>query len=620
MKLGHLLFPILFFAILISGAVWVMRTVEEVSRTTVSPTVYLDANGRDLNVTAEMVGSTREKAHQAFGRFGDLLVVNEILSVEEQENLQQILQLGEAHWGEENWAPAFYSFERVLNELNPLIDEGLGQERATEMEARYTEFSQSLSSEIILVESTYLQAIEMANEGYNALISKDWIVAIQTFAKALDTLNLVKAQSSEILNNKFNEAYDQFEQGNLDKASALFNDVLTAIPDSEDAMAGLQLIETERSRETELLESELVLEPDEELAVSVPEETDTNMELTNYPLIVEADRHYERRELKESLKLYFEVRAKAPGLPGLDERIFRARKALRNEEVTRLMDRAAILADLGQWDTAVKTYRHILNVDPVHREARIGWEEALIQLVGKKQVEQYRALLKHHLEAREFIHARSVMIEAQNVLQNRKDFDEHFLTLSTQLESQLKPLEVTVESDGETWVCIPGKLAPEQFKEKRITIFPGNLNLIGWRKGFESSRVSLAFNLEDAPESVSIECQARIKKVSYSKKAWEERVNEALRAHHLEDLLVDTEGFIDWFQSEPKANMSLSNDSQVATWDESFYTNLYTALTQEAGRKTELIDLEARGQYLQVPVVLSRQETIELGQYLASLD
>jgi hypothetical protein len=128
-----------------------------------------------------MVGSTREKAHQAFGRFGDLLVVNEILSVEEQENLQQILQLGEAHWGEENWAPAFYSFERVLNELNPLIDEGLGQERATEMEARYTEFSQSLSSEIILVESTYLQAIEMANEGYNALISKDWIVAIQTF-------------------------------------------------------------------------------------------------------------------------------------------------------------------------------------------------------------------------------------------------------------------------------------------------------------------------------------------------------------------------------------------------------------------------------------------------------
>jgi hypothetical protein len=212
------------------------------------------------------------------------------------------------------------------------------------------------------------------------------------------------------------------------------------------------------------------------------------------------------------------------------------------------------------------------------------------------------------------------MIEAQNVLQNRKDFDEHFLTLSTQLESQLKPLEVTVESDGETWVCIPGKLAPEQFKEKRITIFPGNLNLIGWRKGFESSRVSLAFNLEDAPESVSIECQARIKKVSYSKKAWEERVNEALRAHNLEDLLVDTEGFIDWFQSEPKANMSLSNDSQVATWDESFYTNLYTALTQEAGRKTELIDLEARGQYLQVPVVLSRQETIELGQYLASLD
>ncbi|QXD23939.1 hypothetical protein F7C95_18820 [Opitutia bacterium ISCC 51] len=103
-------------------------------------------------------------------------------------------------------------------------------------------------------------------------------------------------------------------------------------------------------------------------------------------------------------------------------------------------------------------------------------------------------------------------------------------------------------------------------------------------------------------------------------KAGEERINEALRAHQLENLLADTEECIGWVQSEPNANMSPSNDAQVATWDESFYANLYIALTQEAGRKTELIDLEARGQYLQVPGVLSRQETIESGQYLASLD
>ena len=597
-----------------------MRTVEEVGRVAASPTVYLESSGRSLEVTAEMVESTREKAHQAFGRFGELLVENEVLSSEEQENLQGILQLGEAHWGEENWGPAFYMFERVLNDLSPLIDEGLGQEKANEMEARYTEFSQSLSSEIILVESTYLQAIEMANVGYNALIAKDWILAIQSFAKALDTLNLVKAQSSEILNSKFREAYDQFEQGELDNAAELFQDVLTAVPDSEDAIAGLQLIESERQRESLAFEEELVISTEEEPALSVPEEAEENLLPSDHPILVEADRHFERRELKDSLKLYLEVRSKSPDIPGLEERILRARKALRNEEITRLMDRAAILADLEQWDTAVKTYRHILNVDPVHREARTGWEEALIHLVGQKRVEQYRALLRHHLEDREFLYAREVLLEAKNALHDREDFDEKFLTLSTHLEEQLKPIELLLESDGETWVTIPGKLAPEQFKEKRITIFPGNLEVIGWRKGYESNRIALAFNLEDAPASVSVTCETRIKKVSYTKATGQERISAAMRAHHLVDLLDDSEEFMDWFLKEPNVNSSLGSSSQVALWDSSFYSNLYIALTQQAGKQSELMNLEARGKFIQVPVVLSRQETIELGQYLASLD
>jgi hypothetical protein len=128
MKIGHLLFPALFFLVLIFGAFWIMRTVENSINVSSSQTVYLESSNTILEVTAQSVGSTREKAHQAFVRFADSLVKNDALSLEEVENLNQILQLGEGHWSEENWAPAFYAFDRVLKDLGPLIDEGLGYE------------------------------------------------------------------------------------------------------------------------------------------------------------------------------------------------------------------------------------------------------------------------------------------------------------------------------------------------------------------------------------------------------------------------------------------------------------------------------------------------------------
>lgn len=596
-----------------------MRTVEEAGMADVSQSVYLDSEDRTIEIAADMVGTTREKAHQAFARFSEPLAENDALSIEEVENLSQILQVGEGHWGNENWAPAFYAFDRVLNDLNPLIDEGLGQKQATEMEEKYSDLSQSLSGEVILVESTYLQAIETANHGYNYLLSKDWVAAIQSFAKAIDTLNLVKAQSTEILNNKFKLAYDQFEAGDWAAATELFNEVLSVLPYSEEALAGLQLIDVEKNKSVEFVEDDIVLEVEAQPDLSVPEEPIPDFDDIEHPQIAEADRFYERRELKDSLKMYLEIQAAEPDLPGLNQRITRTRKALRSEELTRLMDKASILGELGQWNAVVKTYRHILNVDPVNREARRGWEDALVNLVGQKQVEQYRSLVRHHLNANQFVHAREVYQEAHNLLHERKDFDELFLTLAKELEKHLFPVELRIESDGQTWVSIPGKMAPTQFKEKTITIFPGKLEILGWRKGYERNHQSLVFTIQDAPETISVACSSKAKKVSYGRQSGEQRVKDALTAHNLSDL-VNEDTFIPNFLESNSSKGALDSSSKERTWDQMFYTMIHSSLSQKANQNYELIHLEARGQFIKVPEVLSRQETIELGQYLASLD
>ncbi len=624
MKIGHLIFPILFFLVLITGAYFIMRTVDDISYTGPNQPVYLEASDRKIEILPEKVGAARENAHQAFIRFADDLVEQEMLSAEEKETLNQILQLGEGHWEHENWAPSFYAFERVINDITPLIQDGLGLEKAKELERQYTELSESITTEIVLVESLYLEAFGTANLGYNAMEAKDWVGAIQAFAKALDTLHLVKAQAAEIVDKMLQEGYKSFNEGDMTTATDLFNVVLAAYPESEEALRGMELIQSELSK-TELLEpleDEIVIVTSEDFVQSepslpAPEDFEAELGESTDPMVAKGDWHYAKRELKDSLSLYIEAYSKNPDINGLSERISRTRNELRREETIRLMDKAKILADLDQWEGVIKAYRQILNVDPVHKEARQGWEEALVSFVNHQELVQYKELLRHHLNARQFSLAKEVFLEAKDVLSEREDFEEAFFILQRNLEFQQVPVKIVLKSDGETWVSIVGKLPPEQFTEKEITVFPGELKIYGWKKGFKHTEHASAFDVSTAPDVITIACEVVNDTVSkYTSLKGEERVIAAMNTYDLSSFLKDEKAFVSSVSRSAKLVGSTGGLSQANEWDRSLFFLVYSELVTQSEREYENARFDARAHFIEVPRNLSRKEAIELGQYL----
>lgn len=146
------------------------------------------------------------------------------------------------------------------------------------------------------------------------------------------------------------------------------------------------------------------------------------------------------------------------------------------------------------------------------------------------------------------------------------------------------------------------------------------MHFVGWKKGFENVSVSLAFSPSDIPESVSVTCKDPIEFSDYVHLNGHDRVKTALDAFDLSELLADVKSFSAWVRMNGKMDGLLDNELLVDGWDRSLFSKVYAALSQQAEKVFALTHLDTRGHFLKVPDGLSRKETIELGQYLASLE
>jgi hypothetical protein len=61
--------------------------------------------------------------------------------------------------------------------------------------------------------------------------------------------------------------------------------------------------------------------------------------------------------------------------------------------------------------------------------------------------------------------------------------------LQTDLLAQNAAVDLTLTSDGETWVSITNNRAPEKFSVRTVKLLPGNYEIVGRRKGYRDEIV-----------------------------------------------------------------------------------------------------------------------------------
>ncbi|MBI4624166.1 MAG: hypothetical protein HY736_13245 [Verrucomicrobia bacterium] len=78
--------------------------------------------------------------------------------------------------------------------------------------------------------------------------------------------------------------------------------------------------------------------------------------------------------------------------------------------------------------------------------------------------------------------------------------------LQATLRAQNSPVDVTLNSDGDTWVSIRNCRGPSKFQTTTMKILPGNYEVIGRRSGFRDALVMIYVRTGVPPPVVSVAC------------------------------------------------------------------------------------------------------------------
>ncbi|MBM3853288.1 MAG: hypothetical protein FJ399_09040 [Verrucomicrobia bacterium] len=205
-------------------------------------------------------------------------------------------------------------------------------------------------------------------------------------------------------------------------------------------------------------------------------------------------------ELQNALKVY-------PQKADVMAQLKAARESAHREAVQKSLARGFEYEKAYQWGEAREAYNETLQLDPDHAEAKEGYTRAGGII---------RALLQYYkyIEAAEQLANKADFQGAIRRFNQAIDNKPAYLALSDQVQqlqvlltSQSRPVEVTFNSDGNTWVQIVNVRPPQKFETMPIRMYPGDYEVIGRRKGYRDVTMLLQVRNGTPPPVVTVACR-----------------------------------------------------------------------------------------------------------------
>jgi tetratricopeptide (TPR) repeat protein len=183
-----------------------------------------------------------------------------------------------------------------------------------------------------------------------------------------------------------------------------------------------------------------------------------------------------------------------------------ARESAHQDAVQKALAKAFAYEKEYQWREARDAYNETLELEPDMAEAREGYTRAGTVIRALLQYERYIEAAEVLANKAEFQAAIRRFNEAMAVKPSYLVNSDRVQQLHVLLMAQNKAVDVTFQSDGNTWVSIQNFRAPEKFQSTVIKMLPGDYAVIGRRKGYRDVTMLLQVRNGTKPPPVTVTC------------------------------------------------------------------------------------------------------------------
>ncbi|NNL78074.1 MAG: hypothetical protein HKO68_17215, partial [Desulfobacterales bacterium] len=375
----------------------------------------------------------------------------------------------------------------------------------------------------------YAEMVQFGQEADALFMDQQYSVASDKYDQAIGLAEKLASQTAEALQRLLEEGRAALVAGDGSLAQKTFNTALMIEPSNPVAHRGLKRAATIETV-MQLIESGTQHEQNNDLPAAV---VDYRKALRIDPAAEQARNSLTRVEgrvrenqfqhfLSDGLEALHRsdyqlartklLKAKSfkPKSRQVRDALSQADQALRLARIDRLQRQATSAENTEQWQSALKSYLAVLEIDKNVQFASTGKERAVEQIRITKRIDFF-------LQKPEILEADSHLKNAILTLNDAGVIEPQGPKLRARIEEldslvriAQTPVKITIESDNLTHVAVyrVGKLG--RFAVRELNLRPGSYTVVGSRDGYQDVRQKLVVKPDRQPTRITVKCTVKI--------------------------------------------------------------------------------------------------------------
>ncbi|HWA24911.1 MAG TPA: hypothetical protein VG734_04480 [Lacunisphaera sp.] len=205
---------------------------------------------------------------------------------------------------------------------------------------------------------------------------------------------------------------------------------------------------------------------------------------------------------EKALKVY-------PDKDDVKKALKETRETAHREAVKNALAKATDFENKQEWELSRSAYNETMELDPKLEEAKEGYIRTGRMIRAIMQYNKLVEVAEEHIQKAEFQRAIRAFNDAMAVKPTYLALTDRVNQLREVLSVQSKPVEVTFQSDGNSWVSISNYRMLGKIKTATVKMLPGDYEIVSRRKGYQDVMIMLQVRNGSTPPVVNVACSLR---------------------------------------------------------------------------------------------------------------